>query len=85
MQFQVVQKGKYDVIHFDGLGMLPYGLDIRNVPTVKLLLKQPDVPENGLFIDLGKEGATVLLFLKKHIVMVRKLHCVCRSQEEEDS
>jgi Tfp pilus assembly PilM family ATPase len=65
-------------------GISPEVLDIRNVPTGKLLLKQPDVPENGLFIDLREEKATVLLFLKKHIVMVRKLNFVGRIQGEED-
>lgn len=35
---QRVQKDKYDVIHFDGLGMLPYGLDIRTVPKIAFVI-----------------------------------------------
>jgi general secretion pathway protein L len=55
-------------------GIGPEVVDIRNVPTTLLLLKQEDVPENGLFIDFGQHRATILFFLNKRIVMIRKVH-----------
>lgn len=68
----------------------PEVVDIRNVPTVMLLLKQEHTPANGLFIDLGRDRATIILFLNRRVVMIRKLSLVCRSltspeKEECDS
>lgn len=62
----------------------PEVVDIRNVPIVMLLLKQEDTPANGLFIDLGRDRATIFLFLNGRIVMIRKLSLVCRSQTEAE-
>jgi general secretion pathway protein L len=63
----------------------PEVVDIRNVPTVMLLLKQADTPANGLFIDLGLEKTTLILFLHRRIVMIRKLHMVCKPQLIDES
>lgn len=66
------------LVFLDRYAVGPEVLDIRNVPDVILLLKQPDIPDNGLFIDLGRERATVLLFLQRRVAMIRKLSFTCR-------
>ena len=63
----------------------PEVVDIRNVPTVMQLLKQADTPANGLFIDLGQEKTTIFLFLQRRLVMIRKLHMVCRPQPVDEA
>lgn len=54
-------------------GLEPEVLDIRGVPTVTLLQQQRDALENGLFLDIGRKQATVILFLEKRVVLVRRL------------
>jgi len=78
-------KRSYLAEHLDFLqkqAVKPEVVDIRNVPTVMLLLKQDQTPANGLFIDLGSDRATIFLFLHGRIVMIRKLSLVCRPQSD---
>jgi general secretion pathway protein L len=60
----------------------PEVVDIRDVPPVMLLLKQDQTPANGLFIDLGRDRATIVLFLNGRIVMIRKLFLGYQSPTE---
>ena len=46
-------------------------LDIRCVPTVSRLLRQEGIADCGLFLDIGKKRATMILYLKGRIVLVR--------------
>ena len=62
----------------------PEVVDIRNVPTVMLLLKRYSAPANGLFVDLGRDRATIFLFLNGRIVMIRKLSLIRRSQTDAE-
>jgi len=52
-------------------GVDPQALDIRCVPTVSWLLKQEGTPENGLFLDIGAKKNTMVLYLKRRIVLIR--------------
>jgi general secretion pathway protein L len=61
----------------------PEVVDIGNVATVMLLLKEDQIPANGLFIDLGRDRATIVLFLNGRIVMIRNLPLFYRSQADE--
>jgi general secretion pathway protein L len=52
-------------------GIDPRVLDIRGVPTVSWLLRQEGIPDNGLFLDLGSKVNTMILYLKRRIVLIR--------------
>jgi general secretion pathway protein L len=52
-------------------GIDPQVMEIRCVPTVTALLKGEGVPDNGLFLEIGEKRHTMILFLKRRIVLVR--------------
>lgn len=52
-------------------GISPDILDVRSVPSVSWLLKQPDTPENGLFLEIGLKRCCMILFLKGKIALIR--------------
>ncbi|MFC1867514.1 pilus assembly protein PilM [Thermodesulfobacteriota bacterium] len=52
-------------------GIDPDILDIGPVPTVTWLLAQQETPENGLFLDIGLNRNSMILFLKRRIVLIR--------------
>ena len=49
----------------------PDVLDVRCVPTVSLLLKQEETPDEGLFLDIGEQRNTMILFLSRRVVLIR--------------
>jgi general secretion pathway protein L len=52
-------------------GIDPDILDIRGVPVVSCLLRQEGTPENGIFIDIDEKMATMVLYLKRRVVLIR--------------
>lgn len=54
-------------------GIDPEVLDIRNVPLAARLLQQPNVPADGVFLNLGRRHATLILFHNRRIVLIRRL------------
>lgn len=52
-------------------GIYPDVLDIRCVPIVSWLIRQEKTPDNGLFIELNEKMATMSLYLKKRVVLIR--------------
>ena len=54
-------------------GINPEILETGGVPVVTRLLNQDDTPDNGLFLDLQEKRTTMILFLKKRIVLIRSI------------
>jgi Tfp pilus assembly PilM family ATPase len=54
-----------------GHGVDPDILDIRGVPIALWLLRQTEIPDDGLVLDIGPKGATLVLYLKRHINLIR--------------
>ena len=52
-------------------GIDPVVLDIRCVPTVSWLVKQEDTPEDGLLLEIGVKRNLMILYLKRHIALIR--------------
>jgi general secretion pathway protein L len=52
-------------------GIDPAVLDIRGVPTVGWLLRQAGTPDDGLLLEIGLKRNTMILYLKRHIALVR--------------
>ncbi|MFW6147334.1 MAG: pilus assembly protein PilM [Thermodesulfobacteriota bacterium] len=52
-------------------GVEPRLMDIKGVPMTLWLLKQDDMPDNGLLLDIGRTKNTLVLFLKKRISLIR--------------
>ncbi|MBW1740118.1 MAG: pilus assembly protein PilM [Deltaproteobacteria bacterium] len=52
-------------------GIDPDILDIGGVPTVSWLLKQAGTPDNGLLLEIGLKRNTMILYLKRRIVLIR--------------
>ena len=59
--------------HLKSYGIDPEVLDIRCVPTVSLLLKQESTPDDGLFLDMGRNKSTMALFIKRRVVLIRTI------------
>ncbi len=57
--------------HLHSHGVDPDVLDIKCVPAALWLIKQEETPDNGLFLQLGGKKNTMVLFHKRHIVLVR--------------
>ena len=57
--------------HLHSHGVDPDILDIKCVPAVAWLLKQEETPDNGLFLQMDGKKTTMVLFHKRHIVLVR--------------
>ncbi|NNG07224.1 MAG: pilus assembly protein PilM, partial [Desulfobacteraceae bacterium] len=52
-------------------GIDPDVLDIRCVPTVSWLVKQEETPEDGLLLEIGVKRNLMILYLKRHIALIR--------------
>jgi len=52
-------------------GVDPDLLDIRGVPVVLWLLKQDGTPDDGLLLEMGSKRNTLVLFLNRHIGLIR--------------
>lgn len=52
-------------------GIDPDILDIKPVPTASWLLKQKDIPADGLLLDIGLMRNTMVLYQKSHISLIR--------------
>ncbi|MBW1802738.1 MAG: pilus assembly protein PilM, partial [Deltaproteobacteria bacterium] len=52
-------------------GIDPDVLDIRCVPIVSWLIRQEKTPDDGLFIEIDEKIATMALYLKKRVVLIR--------------
>ena len=52
-------------------GIEPEVLEIRCVPLVSWLLKQEETPANGLFLEISAKRGMMILFLKRHIALIR--------------
>jgi len=52
-------------------GIDPHVLDIRCVPTVAWLLKQEETPDDGLFLEIGTKRNVMILYLKRHLALIR--------------
>jgi general secretion pathway protein L len=55
-------------------GLDPELIDVRNVPIVTWLLKQKEVPADGLFLEIRRKKCTMILFSERRIVLVRSLY-----------
>ena len=58
-----------------GYGIDPDVLDIRGVPMVIWLLRQEETPDDGLLLDIGLKRSTVVLYVKRHIGLIRTFSC----------
>lgn len=52
-------------------GIHPDIVDIKPVPMASWLLDQEGIPENGLLLDIGLFSDSMVLFMKKRIVLIR--------------
>lgn len=52
-------------------GIEPDIIDISPVPTALWLLNQEDTPPNGLFLDIGFDRNSMILFLNNRIALIR--------------
>jgi general secretion pathway protein L len=52
-------------------GIDPDVLDIRCVPTVSWLLRQEETPDDGLLLEIGGKRNLMILYLKRHIALIR--------------
>jgi len=59
--------------NLQGNGIDPSLLDIRGVPMALWLLKRDGMPESGLLLEIGYARATMVLFLKRRISLIRTL------------
>ena len=52
-------------------GIDPDVLDIRCVPTISWLLRQEETPDDGLLLEIGGKRNLMILYLKRHIALIR--------------
>ena len=52
-------------------GIDPDVLDIRCVPIVYWLLNQEGTPDDGLFFEIGEKNSTMVLYVKRRIILIR--------------
>lgn len=55
-------------------GLDPELIDVRNVSVVGSLLRQKEVPDDGLFLEIRRRKCTLVLFSDRKIVLVRSLY-----------
>jgi general secretion pathway protein L len=56
-------------LHANGID--PDVLDIRCVPIVSWLLRQEETPDDGLLLEIGGKKNLMILYLKRHIALIR--------------
>jgi len=52
-------------------GVDPEILDISGVPVVLWLLRQAEIPDDGILFQIGQKRSTMVLYLKRHIRLIR--------------
>jgi len=57
--------------HLQANGIDPAVLDISGISTVGWLLRQEGTPDDGLLLEIGLKRNTMILYLKRHIALVR--------------
>ena len=57
-----------------GHGIDPDLVDVSGVPTGLWLLNQPDIPDDGLLLQMGRKHTIMVLYLNRRISLVRLLH-----------
>jgi general secretion pathway protein L len=55
-------------------GIDPDLVDVSGVPTALWLLNQPDIPDDGLLLQMGCKHTIMVLYLNRRISLVRLLH-----------
>jgi len=55
-------------------GIDPDLVDVSGVPTGLWLLNQPDIPDDGLLLQMGRTHTIMVLYLTRRISLVRLLH-----------
>jgi general secretion pathway protein L len=53
------------------LGIEPEVVDVRCVPLVSWLLRQEEIPEDGIFLDIGDKRGTMVLYVKRRMALIR--------------
>ncbi len=54
-------------------GLSPHILDIQAIPIISWILDKGSSPQSGIFLDIGPGKSTMVLFLRRHIVLIRML------------
>jgi Tfp pilus assembly PilM family ATPase len=57
--------------NLQGHGVDPRLVDIKGVPMTLWLLRQDDMPDTGLLLDIGRTKNTMVLFLRRRIGLIR--------------
>jgi len=57
--------------HLQTNGIDPTVIDISGVPTACRLLRQAETPDDGLVLEIGLKRNTMILYLNRHIALVR--------------
>jgi general secretion pathway protein L len=52
-------------------GVDPDLLDISGVPIVLWLLRQGEMPDDGILLQIGQKRTTMILYIKRHISLIR--------------
>jgi len=52
-------------------GVDPDILDISGVPIVLWLLRQGEIPDHGILLQIGQKRTTMILYIKRHISLIR--------------
>jgi general secretion pathway protein L len=55
-------------------GIDPDLVDVSGVPTGLWLLNQPDIPDDGLLLQMGRKHTIMVLYVDKRVSLVRLLH-----------
>lgn len=55
-------------------GIDPEILDIKVVPIASWLLRQEDIPENGLILEVGSKISTLILYINRRVSLIRPLY-----------
>jgi type II secretory pathway component PulL len=66
-------------------GIDPDVLDIRCVPTVSWILRQEETPDDGLLLEIGGKTNLMILYLKRHIALIRTFAAEGVAPESTDS
>ena len=59
-------------------GIEPDIIDINCMPIVSWILKQEGTPDDGLFLEIDEKRINMVVYLKRHIVLIRTISFNCR-------
>ncbi len=57
--------------HLQANGIDPEVVDIGGIPTLSWLLRQTGTPDDGLLLQIGRGGNTMILYLKRRVALIR--------------